>query len=208
MRILIYGREAHPALGAVSRGLQELGHTTIWRRPTVFNRRDRERDADLVVVAYGTAARVAHSAVAMARRDGMRVGLFRPISLWPFPELQLREVAGRAAGILVVELSAGQMVEDVRLSVDGRAPVFFHGRTGGMVPTPGEVVDELRRAWATTSSRPAAGGFSNAERPGRTRTCSTGSITTRKSKASRKTKSRKTSWAGWARTIPRSPTFR
>ncbi len=102
-------------------------------------------DADLVVVAYGTAARIAHSAVRKARQEGIRVGLFRPISLWPFPEAQLRELASRPADMLVVELSAGQMVEDVRLAVEGRCTVAFHGRTGGMLPTPDEVLADLRR---------------------------------------------------------------
>ena len=101
-------------------------------------------DADLAVVAYGTAARVAHSALARARREGMRVGLFRPITLWPFPEAQLRELALQPTAMLVVELSAGQMVEDVRLAVEGRCPVAFYGRTGGMVPGPDEVLGQLR----------------------------------------------------------------
>jgi 2-oxoglutarate ferredoxin oxidoreductase subunit alpha len=110
-------------------------------------------DAELVVVAYGTAARVARTAIARARADGLRAGLLRPISLWPFPAEAVREVARRARGILVVELSAGQMVEDVRLAVEGSVPVVFEGRTGGMVPTPGEVVAALRRLWATTAPR-------------------------------------------------------
>ena len=97
------------------------------------------------IVAYGTAARVAHTAVARARSEGIRVGLFRPITLWPFPERELRELANQLWGALVVELSAGQMVEDVRLAVEGRCPVAFLGRTGGMVPTPDEVLTELRR---------------------------------------------------------------
>ena len=101
-------------------------------------------DAEVVVVAYGTAARVAHSAVLAARAEGIRAGLFRPITLWPYPEEALREVAARVGGVLVVELSAGQMVEDVRLAVEGRCPVAFHGRTGGMVPTPDEVGTALR----------------------------------------------------------------
>ena len=113
-------------------------------------------DADLVVVAYGTAARVAHSAIARARREGMRVGLFRPITLWPFPEPQLRELAEHARGILVVELSAGQMVEDVRLAVEGRCPVAFHGRTGGMVPSPDEVVEQVRLLAVRVRARGAA----------------------------------------------------
>ena len=108
-------------------------------------------DADLVVVAYGTAARVARSAITRARADGLRAGLLRPISLWPFPAEAVRDAARRARGILVVELSAGQMVEDVQLAVEGSVPVFFEGRTGGMVPTPGEVVGALRRLWATTA---------------------------------------------------------
>jgi 2-oxoglutarate ferredoxin oxidoreductase subunit alpha len=122
---------------------------------------ERLEDAEVVIVAYGIAARVARSAIARAREEGLRVGLFRPISLWPFPSAVLAELAGRARAILVVELSAGQLVEDVRLAVEGRAPIFFHGRTGGMVPSPTAVVAELRRAWATTTereARPAAGG--------------------------------------------------
>lgn len=108
-------------------------------------------DAEVVVVAYGTAARVARTAIDRARAAGLRAGLFRPITLWPFPSHALAEVARHARSILVVELSAGQMVEDVRLAVD-RTPVFFHGRTGGMVPTPREVVDRLRVAWALTGA--------------------------------------------------------
>ena len=110
-------------------------------------------DAELVVVAYGTAARVGRTAVARARAAGLRAGLFRPISLWPFPSEALAQVAATARAVLVLELSAGQMVEDVRLAIEGRAPVLFHGRTGGMVPTPDEVVDALRTAWAITPDR-------------------------------------------------------
>jgi 2-oxoglutarate ferredoxin oxidoreductase subunit alpha len=110
-------------------------------------------DAEIVIVAYGTAARVARTAVSRARGLGLRAGLFRPISLWPFPSEALAAIAARARAIVVVELSAGQMVEDVRLAVEGRAPVLFHGRTGGMVPTPGDVIDVLRTAWATTPAR-------------------------------------------------------
>ena len=110
-------------------------------------------DAELVIVAYGTAARVARTAIRRAREGGLRAGLFRPISLWPFPSAALAELATRARGILTVELSAGQMVEDVRLAVEGRTPVAFHGRTGGMVPTPDEVLATLRHLWAVTSPR-------------------------------------------------------
>jgi 2-oxoglutarate ferredoxin oxidoreductase subunit alpha len=107
-------------------------------------------DAEIVIVAYGTAARVARTAIERARDRGMRIGLFRPISLWPFPTHRLSAIAPRLRAIVVLEMSAGQMIEDVRLAVEGQTPVFFHGRTGGMVPTPGEVVDAVRRAWALT----------------------------------------------------------
>jgi 2-oxoglutarate ferredoxin oxidoreductase subunit alpha len=106
-------------------------------------------DAEVVIVAYGTAARVARTAIERGRGAGLRAGLFRPVTLWPFPSRALAEVASHARAVLVVELSAGQLVEDVRLAVD-RTPVFFHGRTGGMVPTPGEVVERVRLAWALT----------------------------------------------------------
>jgi 2-oxoglutarate ferredoxin oxidoreductase subunit alpha len=107
--------------------------------------------AEIVIVAYGTAARVARTAIQRARDAGIRAGLFRPISLWPFPARALGDSAADVRAIVVVEMSAGQMVEDVRLAVEGRAPVFFHGRTGGVVPTPGEVVHALNRAWALTA---------------------------------------------------------
>lgn len=102
-------------------------------------------DAELVIVAYGTAARVARGAMIAARSAGLRAGLLRPVSLWPFPSAPLAEMATRVSGMLVVELSAGQMVEDVRLAVEGRCPVAFHGRTGGMVPTPDEILAALRQ---------------------------------------------------------------
>jgi 2-oxoglutarate ferredoxin oxidoreductase subunit alpha len=111
-------------------------------------------DADLLIVAYGTAARVARTAVELARAEGLRAGLLRPISLWPFPSAIIAELASRMRGILVVEMSAGQMVEDVRLAVEGLAPVAFHGRMGGMVPGPHEVLEALRGLVATDEPDP------------------------------------------------------
>ena len=96
-------------------------------------------DAQYLLVAYGTAARVGASALARARSGGLAVGLLRPITLWPFPSDELALLSTQVRGILTVELSAGQMVEDVRLAVAGRCPVAFYGRMGGMVPTPDEV---------------------------------------------------------------------
>ncbi len=118
-------------------------------------------DAEVLLVAYGTAARVGRTAVERAREVGMRAGLFRPITLWPFPSRELRAVAAGARAVLAVELSAGQLVEDVRLAIEGAVPVFHHGRTGGMVPSPDEVVDAMRHAWSVSpGSDPAqpAGG--------------------------------------------------
>jgi 2-oxoglutarate ferredoxin oxidoreductase subunit alpha len=129
--------------------LQEK-YTAIAEREVRWAGEDLE-DAEVAIVAYGTAARVARTAIERARDAGLRVGLFRPITLWPFPAAALAELAPRLRALVVVELSAGQMVEDVRLAVGTRAPVFFHGRMGGMVPTPGEVVDAVRRAWSMTT---------------------------------------------------------
>lgn len=104
--------------------------------------------AEVILVAYGTAARVARTAVERARAEGLPAGLFRPISLWPFPAAALREASAGARAVMAVELSAGQMVEDVRLAIEGTVPVFHHGRMGGVIPTPDEVVAAMRRAWA------------------------------------------------------------
>ncbi len=105
---------------------------------------ERLEDAEYVIVAYGTAARVARSAIEKARERGIKAGLFRPITLWPFPSHELARIARRTHAMLTVELSSGQMVEDVRLAVEGRCPVGFHGRMGGLVPTPDEVVGALK----------------------------------------------------------------
>ena len=102
-------------------------------------------DCEVAIVAYGTAARVARTAIARVRSAGLRAGLFRPITLWPFPAAALAELAAYVRGFLVVELSAGQMLEDVRLANEGRVPVEFVGRMGGIVPSPDEVVAALRR---------------------------------------------------------------
>ena len=100
--------------------------------------------AEIVVVAFGTAGRVAQSAVRAARAEGIAAGLLRPISLFPFPEERISRLADEARAFLVVEMNAGQMVEDVRLAVSGQAPVHFYGRMGGVVPMPEEVLDEIR----------------------------------------------------------------
>ena len=102
-------------------------------------------DADLIVVAYGASARVARSAVNKLREQGQKVGLIRPITLWPFPGDVLKKAAAHTKQMLTVEMSMGQMVDDVRLSVDCKIPVSFYGRTGGMIPTPADVQAEIEK---------------------------------------------------------------
>ena len=100
-------------------------------------------DADLIIVSYGTTARIAKTAIKMARQKGYKVGIIRPITLFPFPSKEISQAANRAKAFLTVEMSMGQMIEDVKLSVDGKKPVHFYGRTGGMIPTPTAICDEI-----------------------------------------------------------------
>ena len=100
-------------------------------------------DADILIVAFGTTGRIAKTAIREARSQGVRVGLLRPISLYPFPFTPLEELSRRVKSVLVVEMNAGQMVEDVRLGVGARVPVYFYGRTGGNVPLPDEIVQQI-----------------------------------------------------------------
>ncbi|MDR0768729.1 MAG: 3-methyl-2-oxobutanoate dehydrogenase subunit VorB [Dysgonamonadaceae bacterium] len=102
-------------------------------------------DAEYLIVAFGSMARISQKVTEMAREEGMKVGLFRPITLWPFPKKQLKEYGKKVKGILTVELNAGQMVEDVRLAVECAVPVHYFGRLGGIVPTPDEVFGELKK---------------------------------------------------------------
>lgn len=101
-------------------------------------------DADYLLVAYGTSARVCQKSVQIGRENGMKVGLLRPITLFPFPTSRINELANQVKGMLSVEMSTGQMVEDVLLSVNGKVPVYHFGRMGGIVTTPDEVVEALK----------------------------------------------------------------
>ena len=101
-------------------------------------------DAEYAIVAFGSAARLAEKAIEIAREEGLKVGLFRPITLWPFPTKEIAELAKTKKGILVVEINAGQMVQDVRLAVNGAVPVEQFGRLGGIVPEPEEIVNALK----------------------------------------------------------------
>lgn len=101
-------------------------------------------DADYIIVSFGSAARIGEKAVELAREQGIKVGLFRPITLWPFPSKQIAEAAKGKKGILVSEINAGQMIEDVKLAVNGQLPVEHFGRLGGIVPEPEEIVEALK----------------------------------------------------------------
>lgn len=101
-------------------------------------------DAEIVVAAFGITSRICKSVVNSLRREGWKIGLFRPITLWPFPYDEVRKLTERAKRFLVVELNTGQMVEDVRLGVEGRATVSFYGKVGGLLPTEREIEDKLQ----------------------------------------------------------------
>lgn len=100
-------------------------------------------DAEIALVAFGLSARVCQKTVDIAREKGIRVGLLRPITLYPFPKEAISDLAGKVNFMMVVEMNAGQMVEDVSLAVNGKCPVYFKGRMGGMIPSPDEVFEEL-----------------------------------------------------------------
>lgn len=102
-------------------------------------------DADLILVAFGLSSRICQKAMELARQQGIKVGFFRPITLYPFPYDALKKLADKLKGALVVEMNAGQMLEDVRLGVCGKIPVEFYGRMGGIIPSPEEIVAKLKK---------------------------------------------------------------
>jgi len=102
-------------------------------------------DAEYLIVAFGSMARISRKAVELAREEGIKVGLFRPITLWPFPKKEIDKYCKKIKGILVAEMNAGQMIEDVQLAVEGKVPVKHFGRLGGIVPAPDEVLAALKK---------------------------------------------------------------
>jgi 2-oxoglutarate ferredoxin oxidoreductase subunit alpha len=102
-------------------------------------------DAEIVIIGFGTAGRVASSAINQAREEGIKVGLFRPITLAPFPKKEIEEISKRVERILVVEMNTGMMLDDIQTIVQGRVPIEFYGRLGGVTPFPDEILDEIRR---------------------------------------------------------------
>ncbi len=115
----------------------------IEEKEVLFEARSCE-DAELILVAYGTSARASTAALKMARAQGLKVGLLRPITLWPFPKKKIQELAAKTSSFLVVEMSLGQLVDDVRLAVDGRVPVHLHARPSGAVPTGEEIFAQIQ----------------------------------------------------------------
>jgi 2-oxoglutarate ferredoxin oxidoreductase subunit alpha len=114
-----------------------------------------DADYDVLLVAYGTVARVCRTAMDTLLAEGLRVALLRPITLWPFPFAALRQAAGRARDVLVVELSTGQLVEDVERAVRDERPVHLLGRCGGMLVSPDQVIDRVRALGAAAPRREA-----------------------------------------------------
>lgn len=102
-------------------------------------------DADYIIVAFGSSSRICSKTVELAREQGIKLGLLRPVTLWPFPTKEIQRLAERVKGFMSVELNAGQMVEDVRLAVNGKVPVYHYGRMGGMLFSPDEVLGALRK---------------------------------------------------------------
>jgi len=116
-------------------------------------------DAEVLLVAFGTVGRVCQTVVREAREQGIKVGLLRPVTLWPFPAARINELASQVKAMLVVEMNAGQMVDDVKMAVAGRCPVEFYGRMGGVFPLPDDILPELEKALSGKPTQEAAGGL-------------------------------------------------
>jgi 2-oxoglutarate ferredoxin oxidoreductase subunit alpha len=146
------GREGH-IITSIYLGADEMEeHIHKLYRKYAEMERDETRyeefetsDAEVVIVAYGIVSRVVRSAVELLRQDGIKAGMVRPITLWPYPKAVIRRLADQAKFFLACEMSMGQMVEDVQLSVEGLRPVYFYGRSGGNVPTPADVVAQVKQ---------------------------------------------------------------
>lgn len=147
------GKRAHNIVNSLYIKPEELEQTVLDRfeRYEIIKQTETKceeymvSDADIILVAYGITARIARSAVNMARAEGIKAGLFRPITLWPFPEKQLSRLADTAKAFISVEMNMGQMIDDVRLAIECRKPAVHFGRTGGVIPTPNELLEAIRQ---------------------------------------------------------------
>lgn len=148
------GARKHTVVNSLYIAPEELERTVVERFERYAEIEEKEvkydtyltEDADLVVVAYGITARIAKTAVRVAREQGIRAGLFRPITLWPFPNKELKALSETAKAFLSVEMNMGQMAGDVKLAIDCARPVSHFGRTGGMIPTPDEILTHIKKA--------------------------------------------------------------
>lgn len=147
------GRKTHNVINSLYLKPEELEdhnnhlqnkYKAIKENETKYELFNCDRENDLVVVAYGTTSRICKNVIKMAEKDGIKLGLIRPITLWPYPVEAFEKTMDSTKGYMSVELSCGQMVEDVRLAVNGRKPVHFFGRTGGMVPNPEEILEKVK----------------------------------------------------------------
>ena len=120
-------------------------YATIKEKEVRYEAIQLDDDTDIMIVAFGSAARIAEKAIEIAREQGIKAGLFRPITLWPFPEKEIAQAVHGKRGVLVVEINAGQMIEDVRLAVNGEVAVEHFGRLGGIVPEPEEIVNAIKK---------------------------------------------------------------
>lgn len=147
------GKRAHNVVNSLYLNPEELEKTNFERFEVYKQIEENEclyeefmtEDADIIVVAFGIAARISRNAVVEARKQGLKVGLVRPITLWPFPKKVLKERAKTAKGFVSVELSMGQMIEDVRLAIECQRPVTLCNRSGGMIPSPEEVLESIQK---------------------------------------------------------------
>jgi 2-oxoglutarate ferredoxin oxidoreductase subunit alpha len=148
------GRKQHHVINSLYLKPEELEahnqklqakYAEIEKNEVKYETYNLEGEVDIVIVSYGTLARICKNAIKMLEKEGIKVGLIRPITLWPFPKCAFDEAIDKTKhGFISIELSAGQMVEDVALSVAGRKPVHFYGRTGGMVPVPAEIAKKIK----------------------------------------------------------------
>lgn len=146
-------KREHNIINSLYLSPEELERTVVEREKRYDIIREKEaryeahdiEDADIIISSYGTTSRVVESAVKQLRAEGYKAGVIRPITLWPYPAEIFKKTAKTAKAFLSVEMSMGQMVEDIKLAVNGQAPVYFFGRTGGVIPTPEEVIAEVKK---------------------------------------------------------------
>lgn len=147
------GREPHlirtlfldPVEGEIENRKRAAKYQIIYENERKWEEFNLEKNPDLIIVAFGTIARVCKTAIDELKSQGIEVGLFRPISLYPFPFPELRRVGDRAKMLLCVEMSNGQLIDDIRMAMEGTKPIHFYGRQGGIVPAPEEIVEEVKK---------------------------------------------------------------